>query len=184
MTAAAMLGAVGARAAKPPTAPDPVPAAHLRRLRAFRRGGIVILAVFVALGLSGTLGIRTKTVSAIGSGYEMSLQYPANERSAQTVHWELFLRHPGGFDGKVDVGITQSYLDLLDYNDVEPQPSASRTSGPYVVWTFDPPDGDVLRVSLDAFIQANAHFGAGAEVAVFEGGVPVVSVHYRTWVAP
>jgi hypothetical protein len=53
-----------------------------------------------------------------------------------------------------------------------------------VVWTFDPPSGDVLRVMIDANIQLDARFGAGAQVAVLDHGIPAVSVSYRTWVAP
>jgi hypothetical protein len=84
----------------------------------------------------------------------------------------------------VDIGISQSYLDLLDVNDIEPSPSSSHDDGRFVVWTFDPPANGPLRVSLDGNIQLNAHFGAGADVAVLEGGRPVLSMHYRTWVAP
>jgi hypothetical protein len=84
----------------------------------------------------------------------------------------------------VQIGISQSYLDLLDLNSIQPEPSGSTTNGPFVVWEFDRPAAALLRVSIDANIQLNAHFGAGAVVAVFEQDVPVVQVRYRTWVAP
>ena len=143
-----------------------------------------MLRALVALGASSLLGIRTKTVSGHGHGYSITLQYPANERSDQPVHWILAVRRAGGFSGPVDIGITQGYLDLLDLNDIEPSPSSTHTNGPFVVWSFDPPATDVLRVSIDANVQLNAHFGSGAEVAVLEGGRPMTSVRYRTWVAP
>jgi hypothetical protein len=143
-----------------------------------------VLFVFVALGAVGLFGIRTSTVTAAGGGYLVSLAYPATDRGGQPVHWVLTVRHPGGFRGPVSIGVTQSWLDLIDLNDVEPSPSASHSDGRFVVWSFDPPVGDVLRVSIDAIVQLNAHLGAGAEVAVLEGGRPVVSVHYRTWVSP
>ena len=62
--------------------------------------------------------------------------------------------------------------------------SAARNVGGMVVWTFDPPAGDTLVVSMDGLIQMNAHFGAAAVVSVFEGDRPVASLHYRTWTAP
>lgn len=149
-----------------------------------RRVALALIAAFVLLGAVGLFGIRTRTVSAVGGGYAVTLAYPATDRSDQPIHWELSVRRAGGFSGPVHVGVSQSYLDLLDLNGIEPQPTESHTDGPFVVWTFDPPDGDVLRVTLDANIQVNAHFGEGAVVAILEGGTPVVSVKYRTWVAP
>jgi hypothetical protein len=168
----------------PPTAPDPVPPSALRRSRAIRRAGLATLAVFVLLGAIGLFGIRTRTVTASAGGYTMSLDYPWTDRADQPIHWVLSIRRAGGFSGPVDIGITQSYLDLLDLNAIEPEPSGTHTDGPLVVWTFDPPSGRVLRVLVDANIQLNGRFGAAADVSVLEGGKPVVSVHYRTWVAP
>ena len=114
----------------------------------------------------------------------MRLEYPWTDRSGEPIHWTLSVRRDGGFSGPINVGITQSYLDLLDVNAINPQPSASHSDGANVIWTFDPPNGSTLRVQIDAFIQLNAHLGASADVAIFEEGEPVVGVHYRTWVAP
>jgi len=168
----------------PSTAPQPIPAGKLRRARTARRFALAFITVFVLCGAVGLFGIRTRTESVSGGGYTMSLAYPSTDRSDQPIHWVLTLRKAGGFTGPVDIGISQSYLDLLDVNDIEPAPSSSHDNGPFVVWTFDPPADGPLRVSLDGNIQLNAHFGAGADVAVLEGGRPVLSMHYRTWVAP
>jgi len=168
----------------PPTAPEPAPAPRLRRARLLRRIGLAFVTPIVLCGAIGLFGIRTKTVSAAAGPYTMTLQYPWTDRLDQPAHWLLTVRREGGFSGPVDIAITQSYLDILDVNGLQPDPSSTSNSGPFVVWTFDPPDGDTLRVLLDANIGLNTHFGAAAEVAVLEHGVPVVSVHYRTWVAP
>ena len=168
----------------PPTAPAPIAAQRLRRARTLRRAGLGFLSLVVLAGAVGLLGIRTRTVSASGGGYSLRLDYPWTDRSDQPAHWLLTVRHRGGFAGPVEVAITQSYLDLLDINAIEPEPSASRNVGGYVVWTFDPPAGDELRVLLDANIGLNVRFGAGARVAVLDHGRPVVAASYRTWVAP
>jgi len=167
----------------PPTAPDVVDTGRLKRARLLRRIGIGILAAFVLAGAAGLFGIRTRTVSASAGGYDLSVEYPAADRPGQPIHWVVTLHRPGGFGGPVDIGVTQSYLDILDMNDVEPAPSGSMTSGEFVVWTFDKPEGETLRVSVDALIQLNTHFGAENTVAVLDHMLPVVQVHYRTWVA-
>ncbi|MFN2595421.1 MAG: hypothetical protein ABR579_11095 [Actinomycetota bacterium] len=157
---------------------------QLRRMRALRRVGISVLTLIVLAAAVGVFGIRTGTATASQNGYSMRLDYPAVDRAGQPIHWALTLHHAGGFSAPIGVGITQSYLDLLDVNAINPQPSASRNVGDLVVWSFAPPQGDVLRVSMDAFVQLNAHLGADADVAVLQNGSRMVGVHYRTWVAP
>jgi hypothetical protein len=180
-----MLGFVGSREPAPPTAPDPIPQSRLRRARAIRRIALGTLFAFVLAGALGLFGIRTRTVTAAGDGYGLRLRYTAIDRSDQPLYWVLRVSHLGGFTTPIAVGVTQSYLDLLDINAIEPEPTSSRMVGPFVVWTFEPPPpGEDLRVLLDANIMLNARFGASATVAVFEGGAPVAQVHYRTWTAP
>jgi hypothetical protein len=60
----------------------------------------------------------------------MRLEYPLTDRSDQPIRWVLSIARAGGFAGPVAVGISQSYLDLLDVNDIEPQPSGSTVNGP------------------------------------------------------
>jgi hypothetical protein len=168
----------------PPTAPAEVKQDRLRRARIIRRGALLLLTAFVVLGALGFFGIRTRVASSAGGGYHLTVAYPHTDRPGEPIHWVITVTRSGGFDAPIDIGITQSYLDLLDLNDIEPAPTATHTNGPFVVWTFDPPAGNVLRVSVDALIQLNTHFGSEADVAVLEGGHPVVSVNYRTWVAP
>lgn len=168
----------------PTTAPEPLDLATLRRSRLLRRVGLGAMAVFVVCGAVGLFGIKTGRVTGSGAGYDLSLEYPATDRPGQPIHWVLTVHRAGGFGGPVDVGITQGYLDLLDLNDIQPQPSDARSSGPFVIWTFAKPDGDTLAVSIDAQIQLNGRWGSEATVAVMEHGTPVAQVHWRTWVAP
>jgi hypothetical protein len=142
------------------------------------------LVALVAAGAIGLMGIRSRSVAGQAAGYSMALTYPYTERSSQPIRWILTVRHAGGFAGDVDVAIEQSYLDLLDLNDIQPAPSDSRTQGSLVVWTFTKPTGDVLRVTIDAIIQANAHLGAGGRVSLMRGTTPLLTLSYRTWVAP
>ncbi len=157
---------------------------QLRRARLWRRAAIGVLAAIVLAGALGFFGIRTRTATAVANGYSLRLDYPWTERAGEPIHWVLTLHREGGFSGPVSIGITQTYLDLLDLNAINPEPSSSRNGGDAVVWTFAPPDGDVLRVQIDAFVQLNAHLGADADVFVLQDGARAVNVDYRTWVAP
>lgn len=168
----------------PPTAPTPVDLRVLRRARLLRRIGIGFLAAFVLCGAVGVFGIRTSAVSASGGGYRLTVDYPIADRPGQPATLVVTVQRSGGFPGSVALSISQSYLNLLDMNDVEPSPSDSRSSGQYVVWTFSKPDGDTLRVSIDAAIQLNTSLGESGTVRVLDQGTMVTEVHFHTWVAP
>jgi hypothetical protein len=171
-------------AALPPTSPPELGLDRLRRARVTRRVGLGFLSLFVLLGAVGVFGIRTRTVSNAAAGYRLTVTYPATERAQMPVRLSAVVGHDGGFTDPIDIGLTAEYMNLLDYNDIEPQPSKSVNAGDLIVWTFEPPVGDTLRVTLDAIIEANTRFGGPARLVVFSGGVPVVSVSFRTWVAP
>jgi hypothetical protein len=143
-----------------------------------------VLAAFVLLGATGTFGIRTRTVSAAGNGYRLTVTYPAVDRPVQPIRLVAVIGHDGGFQNAVGLGLTHEYMNLLDFNDIEPQPATSHAAGEFVVWTFDQPVGDTLTITFDAFIESNSRFGLPATMTVFDGAVPVVSVSFRTWVAP
>jgi hypothetical protein len=171
-------------AALPSTSPEEVGLDRLRRARLGRRIALGFLTLFVALGAVGAFGIRTNTVRNAAGGYRLTVTYPFTNRAQMPVRLSAVVGHDGGFTEPIQVGLTAEYLNLLDLNDIEPQPSKAVSAGDLVVWTFDPPVGDTLAITVDAIVEANARLGAPARVVVFSGGVPVVNVSFRTWVAP
>ncbi len=56
--------------------------------------------------------------------------------------------------------------------------------GPFVLWEFDPPEGDTLTVYFDARIEPQLQRGVTGEVAVIEDGAPVVQVEFHTSIRP
>jgi hypothetical protein len=166
------------------TAPVDTDMRRLRRARTGRRGLLIVLAAFVLLGAATVFGVRTETVSASGGGYELTVLHPAVTRPGLAVRWIITVRHAGGFDGPVDIGITSRYMDLLDFNNLDALPSGTRTDGDMTIWTFDRPVGDTLVVAFDGRLEPAQQYGKPATVAVLADGVPVVSVHYDTRVMP
>ena len=167
-----------------PTDPGPPELPKLRRARALRRVGIAALVLIVAAGLSGFLGYRSGRVSASGGGYELSLSFPLVGRPGVPIQWILHVHRDAGLPEHLDVGTSVGYFDVLDMNDVEPQPSSSTQVGDRVVWTFDTTGGPDLTILVDAFVATNAHVGASAVTSVLQDGRPVASVAYTTRVAP
>jgi hypothetical protein len=82
------------------------------------------------------------------------------------------------------VATDSRYLDLLDENGFDPQPSRSTATADEIIWEFDPPPGDTLSVSLDGRIEPGQQWGRTGHSSVLVDGRPVVTVTYKTWVTP
>jgi hypothetical protein len=167
-----------------PTAPEEPNLLPSRRARTGRRIFMTLLLVFLAVGLTGRLGVHSRTMTVQGGGYELTVTYAETSRAGLATPWSLEIRHPGGFDGPVTVSASSKYMDLFDENGFDPQPSRSTATADAVIWEFDPPDGDTLGVSLDGRIEPGAQWGRAGETSVLVDGKPVVTARYKTWVLP
>ena len=167
-----------------PTAPEEPDLLRSRRSRAVRRLFMALLVALLAVGASGRLGVYSRTVSASGGGYELTVTYAQVTRPGLATPWSLEIRHPGGFDGPVTVMTKTKYLDLFDENGFDPEPSKSTATSDMVIWEFEPPEGDTLGISLDARIEPGAQWGRTGESSILVDGEPVVTVKYKTWVMP
>ena len=167
-----------------PTAPEEPDLLRSRRARTVRRLFMAALVAFLALGLTGLLGVDTATTTARGGGYELTVTYGRVSRGGLATPWSFEVRHPGGFEGPITVSTDTKYLDLFDENGFDPQPSKSTATAETVIWEFEAPDGDTLGVSLDARIEPSVQWGRTGETSVLVDGQPVVTVRYKTWILP
>jgi hypothetical protein len=150
-----------------------------------RRSFLVALFVLLGLALASRLGVRSATVGASGGGYDMRVTYAAATRPGLDTPLSIELRHPGGFTGEVTLAVRAHYLDMFDKNGgLDPDPSRSTSDDNFVYWTFDPPSGDVMRVSLDAIMAPGQQWGQPGAIRLMSGDRAVVGVSFRTWVMP
>jgi hypothetical protein len=156
-----------------PTSPERRPLARLRRERWIRR--LVVALMF---------GSKTEGVTATGGGYTLSVVYARVTRPGLPVRWEYTIRHPGGFQGKIDVATTFEYLNLFDVTNIQPSPSEETANRDVIVWSFDPPPGDVFSVTFDAATEVGVHVLPRATASVLVDGRPAVQVRFRTVVVP
>jgi hypothetical protein len=167
-----------------PTAPEETRLLVSRRARKLRRIFMTLVAVFLLLGATGFLGVRTTQVGARGGGYELTVTYGQVSRPGLATPFGIEIRHPGGFDGPVTVSSRSSYLSMFDENGLDPDPSSVTATAEQVIWQFDPPPGEVLSVSLDARVEPGVQWGRSGETSVLEDGHPVVTARYHTWIMP
>ena len=150
-----------------------------------RRAFLTALFVFIGLGLASRMGVRSATGGASAEGYSMRVTYAAATRPGLDTPFTIELRHPGGFKDDVTLAVRTRYLDMFDKNGgLDPDPSQSSSDDDFVYWTFDPPAGDVMRVSLDAIMAPGQQWGEPGAVRLVQDGKSLVEVRFRTWVMP
>jgi len=171
-----------------PTEPEPAPSVQRqRRARTGRRIFVALLAAFVALGALGFLGVRSRTTSATGGGYELTVKYAAVSRPGLATPWSFEVRRPGGFPDGLLVAVTSSYFDAFDENGFGPEPVEETTDGERTIWRFGPTASEVLSVSMDARIEPGVQFTSAKgrlEVLTSRTAPPAVAAEFRTWVMP
>lgn len=174
------------KAARPgiSTSPQREPVAKLRRNRTVRQVVVGLMVVFVALGVAGVFGSKTGGVTASANGYDLTVIYPKVTRPGLPVRWIYTVHHAGGFDGQIDIATTFEYLNLFDLTGIDPDASSQTATGGQIVWSFDPPEGDVFSVAFDAATEVGIHEIGPATGSVVVNGKPVVQVHFKTVVMP
>jgi hypothetical protein len=167
-----------------PTSPEPTGLDRLRRARAGRRAILAVLLAILVLAAANVLGLKVGAVSASGGGYRIAVTYAEVSRPGLATPWGIEIIREGGFEGPIRIATSRTYLHLFDYNVVHPQPATETGTPELVIWEFDPPPGDTLRVSFDGRLEPTEHLPQGASTSVLEGDLPVVTVHYSTKVVP
>jgi hypothetical protein len=140
--------------------------------------GVLVLAV------ANLLGMRTESVTATGGGYRLSVTYGSISRPGLATPWGIEVHHPGGFDGPITIATTRRYLMLFDHNVFYPDPASVTATRDQLIFEFDPPPGDVFRVTMDGRIEPTEHVAQSAETSVLVDDAPVVTVSYTTRVVP
>ena len=167
------------------TSNDVVDAKRNRRGQIGRRIALVVMALVVAVGASGWLGVHAGTASTSANGYQLTVTYPHVARAGLDVPWNLRLVHPGGFQGQITVAISKDYYDIFEFQGMHPEPSDETADGRFVYLTFSPPkQGDVFTTALDTYVQPASQVGRHAVTEVLIDNVVVAHVSYRTWLVP
>lgn len=167
-----------------PTAPDVGDHRTERRSRWLRRMLLATFALLVLLGLSGLLGVRARTAVADGvAGTRVEVTYPQVARPALAIPFHLRISRPDGFDEQIEVRITRSWLESFDENGVIPAPAEESSDGDDVVWTFDPPDGQVFTLTLDTRVEPGVQWRRSGTTTVTVGSERI-DVDHTMWVFP
>jgi len=159
---------------------------EVRRARDLRRLSLVAIGAVLLAGLAGLLGIRSATVSARSpDGYLLEVEHAQITRAGIAVPFHLTVRHEGGFSGPVTLSIDSDLVERFDFQNFYPNPAAETATAGRLLYEFDPPPGDVLRVSLDARTAPDQNGSTEVyDAALVIDGRAVAEVSFRMWVVP
>jgi hypothetical protein len=149
------------------------------------RAGVLTLALIVLAAGLGLLGPRTGETSAAAGEYQLKVEYPAISRAGEPAPLHVRVESADGFDGPVQLALCDDLFDDLDFQSWYPTPSAETGNASELVYEFDPPDGQVFEVSLDAR-SAPGQLGEveDCKVSVLEEDVERVTVSFKSWRVP
>ena len=163
---------------------------RIRRLTSWVTFGLLFGVIGSALvdgaDLVDIWGVDDSTVvAASASGATLSVRYPTVTRPALASPFEIVAEREGGFDQDVEIAVSLDYLALWDLNAISPSPAEERSDGDRIIWTFTAPEGDRLRVSIDARVEPGAQLERRrGEVSLIETGEPELVVRFVTKVRP
>ncbi len=159
--------------------------ARVRRSRSGRRVFLALLVLFLLLGLSEQLGVRSATASSSADGYRLTVTYAAMTRPGLDTPFDIEVTSKKNLPDEIAIAVEHGYLDLFDENGgLNPEPTDSGADGRSVYWTFTTRGTRSFRASLDTILATGREWGSSGTVALLVGGRTVTSVHIRTWVAP
>lgn len=139
-------------------------------------------AVLDGIDVVDVWGVDTTTVTDVGpESTRLTVRYASVTRPALATPFEIVVTRPDGFDNEVELAVDLDYLELFDVNGIIPAPTTQRSDDGRVLWSFEPPDGDTLRVVYEARVEPGVQFEERrGVVSLMEGGSPALTVRFGT----
>jgi hypothetical protein len=169
------------------TLADVAPPRPRRRARAGRRAVLGLLAVVVAAGAVGALGVHTGSAEASSpDGWRLKVWYPHIARAGLDVNFRVQVHHDGGFGSDdITLALSRRYFDIFETQGFHPDADKATSDGRYIYLSFSPPDaGDDFTVDYDAYIQPASQVGRHAELSLMDHQNKRLTVNFHTWLVP
>lgn len=152
-----------------------------RRARAWRRVGVILLALVVLLACLGWLGPREATASDPDG---LTVTYPQVTRSGADSAVKI-----EGEDlaegAPVVVEVPQALFDRLGLESIAPAPTTESATADTVTLTFEAPQGDDFAVELSGRLSTRSDIGPFSyDIRLTTEGAAPRTVSVRTWVLP
>ena len=163
--------------------------ARMRRHRAaygVTTSVLLVLAVLAVLDVPfGVFGVDTGTVAdRAATGEALTVEYTAVTRPALASPFTVEVESPGGFDGPIVIAVSRPWIEVWDENGLYPSPDGETGDPDWVVYEFEPPDGDTFRVFYDARLEPARQESVAGVVELRRDDEAIASVRFETKVRP
>lgn len=147
-----------------------------------RRIGTALLAGLVLVGATGLLGVRLGTATAAEGAVTITVEHAQIARLGNGVPMVVTVVKAGGFSGPIEIAIDPEYLSMFDSQRFVPEPSDETRDRDWLLFTFDPPEGDTFVFEFDAYLEPGWQLGRSGTVGLMVEGRMVAPVEFRTTV--
>jgi len=146
--------------------------------------GLLMVATLLDIRL-GIWGVDTGVQEvALGDDGTLRVEYPEVTRPALASPFAIEVRRPGGFGGPIELAVSRPWIEVWDENGMYPTPSAETADAEWVLYEFDPPDGDRFRFFYDARLEPARQTSVDGVVELRQGDTVLGRVEFRTAVRP
>lgn len=163
--------------------------------RARNRRALYGLTTFLLTALMGlavadvfapVLGVDSATTSAdLDGGGRITVTYTSVTRPALASPFAVDIIRPGGFDGqKIELAVSRPWIEVWDENGFYPTPSGETADDQWVIYEFDPPDGDAFRFFYDARLEPARQESVRGAVELRDGSKVLAALTFETTVRP
>jgi hypothetical protein len=156
----------------------------LRRHRLVYRLTSLALAAFAVLAL---LDLRHPIFGVTDTGPDgvhLEVVYPKLTRPALAAEFSIEVTRPGDFTEPVQLAVDRRWLEVWDENGLTPAPDSETSDGDWVVYEYEAPDTNTLRVFYDARIEPGRQSGIDGAVELRSETQVLASVSFHTAVRP
>jgi hypothetical protein len=157
---------------------------RLRSARWWRRGGLALLVLLLALGVAGAFDTSEDEVSASAGSVDLEVSYPDRVRAGLESTLGITVADPAGFSGPIELAVGREWMEMFDLGAIVPAPDSETGNPERLLWTFEPPPGDRFEVSVSLTLRPAVRTGERGEVALLSGDVALAVTEFETNVVP
>jgi len=159
-----------------------------RRRIAYRTMSVALGLLLVATLLDvpfAVLGVDSaEREVALGEDGTLRVEYPELTRPGLASPFAVEVTRPGGFEAPIELAVSRPWIEVWDENGMYPAPSAETGDADWVVYEFEPPDGDKFRFFYDARMEPARQSSVDGVVELRQGDTVLGRVEFRTAVRP
>ena len=150
-----------------------------------RRVVIAVVAVIVALGVVGLLGVRKGHLTQTTGSIEVDVTYPSVARPGLAIPFRLAVTGLDPSTGHtIEVELSTTYADSFDFNNLTPDPESIARTPTTLTYEFLVDDAAEFEMAFDTRVEPAVQSKRSADMTVRVDDQQVADFDFTTRIAP